>query len=135
MTEEQKPIATAKSIINTGQYQTIVSSGKHAIITDEPAELDGTDTGMAPTELLLASLSACTAITLQMYIRRKMWVVKEIIVDLELFNILAGTLIKRKIDISGELTEDQKKRIHHVAEACPVHKILTGQVVIETFLD
>lgn len=134
MTVEPAPNATAKSIITTGQYQTFVSSGKHAVVADEPEDKDGTDTGMTPTELLLASLSACTAITLQMYIKRKMWVVKQIVVDLELFNTDTGTLIHRKIDISGELTDDQRKRILHVAEACPVHKMLTGQVVVETAL-
>jgi putative redox protein len=96
MTEQPLPLATTRAIITHTQYQTIVSSGKHAIIADEPADVEGTDTGMSPNELLLASLSSCTAITLQMYINRKMWIVEEIVVDLELFAADQGTLIKSK---------------------------------------
>ena len=132
MTEQQASIATAKAIITHTQYQTTISSGKHSIVADEPEDLEGTDTRMNPNELLLASLSSCTAITLQMYINRKMWIVDEIIVDLELFAVETGTLIKSKIEFKAELTDDQKKRLAHIADVCPVHKMLTGNVNIET---
>jgi putative redox protein len=132
MTEQPLPLATTRAIITHTQYQTIVSSGKHAIIADEPADVEGTDTGMSPNELLLASLSSCTAITLQMYINRKMWIVEEIVVDLELFAADQGTLIKSRIEFKGTLTPEQKKRLAHIADVCPVHKILTGNINIET---
>jgi putative redox protein len=134
MTEQEliQPSATAKAIITHAQYQTIVSSGKHAIIVDEPEDVQGTDTGLNPNELLLGSLSSCTAITLQMYINRKMWSVEEIVVDLELFILEDSTLIKSKIKFKGDLTTEQIKRLEHIAEVCPVHKILTGTIAIET---
>lgn len=132
MEEQPEAIASAVAIITNTQYQTIITSGKHTLIADEPAELQGSDTGMSPNELLLASLSSCTAITLQMYINRKMWIVEQITVNLELFATETGTLIKSKIDVKGEITDEQRKRIHHIADVCPVHKILTGPVSIET---
>lgn len=131
-TDQTAAIATARAYISHTQYQTVITSGKHALIADEPADKEGTDTGPSPNELLLASLSSCTAITLQMYINRKMWIVETITVDLQLFTTENGTLIKSSIDFKGDLTEEQKKRLEHIANVCPVHKILTGNIIIET---
>ena len=132
MPELPEPLATVTARISNTQYQTIISSGKHTLIADEPEELAGTDAGMDPEELLLASLSACTAITLQMYINRKMWLVDEIIIHQQLYNMNGGTLIKSSIAFKGNLNEEQKKRLAHIADVCPVHKILIGPVSIET---
>lgn len=136
MTTDQtaQPQATAKAYISQSQYQTVITSGKHAIIADEPEDKEGSDTGMSPNELLLASLSSCTAITLQMYINRKMWVVEAITINLQLFVTDNGTLIKTDITFKGDLTEEQKKRLEHIANICPVHKILTGNINIETVI-
>ena len=87
---------------------------------------------MSPFELLLASLSSCTAITLQMYINRKMWIVENITVDMQMFPTETGTFIKSSINFKGNLTDEQKKRLEHIADVCPVHKILTGDISIET---
>jgi len=125
-------ITQAKVQMARTQYQTQVSSGNHTIIVDEPAALQGADTGMAPMGLLLASLGSCTSITLRMYINRKMWIVDEIHIDLALYKVQGGTKITRKIDFKGELTAEQKKRLEQIADACPVHKILVGAVMIET---
>jgi len=132
MTEQPAPLATARAIVTPTQYQTIITSRQHLLIADEPVDLNGGDTGMSPNELLLASLSSCTAITLQMYINRKMWTVREITVELELFAVESGTLIKSNISVTGEITVEQKTRLEHIADVCPVHKILTGNIVIET---
>lgn len=136
MTTDQngQPLATAKAHISHTQYQTFITSGKHAVVADEPEDKDGTDTDMNPNELLLASLSSCTAITLQMYINRKMWIVEEITVDLQLFAVETGSLIKSHITFKGKLTDEQKKRLEHIADVCPVHKILTGNISIETVI-
>lgn len=134
MSENPEALATARAIITHTQYQTIITSGKHTIIADEPEHLEGGDTGMSPNELLLASLSSCTAITLQMYIKRKMWVVDDITVDLELYQTQTGILIKSNITVKGELNDEQRKRLSYIADVCPVHKMLVGEIVIETIL-
>ena len=43
--------------------------------------------------------------------------------------------IERKIILKGEFTEDQHKRLLKVAESCPVHKLLTSNISIQTTLD
>ena len=126
------PLAAARAYISHTRYQTTITSRKHALIADEPEDNEGSDTGMSPFELLLASLSSCTAITLQMYINRKMWIVENITVDMQMFPTETGTFIKSSINFKGNLTDEQKKRLEHIADVCPVHKILTGDISIET---
>ena len=70
-------------IINTANYRTELSNEKHAILADEPIALGGSDQGMTPTELLAASLIACTNITLRMYADRKEWSVDKIVTTVE----------------------------------------------------
>lgn len=135
MIDQTGPLATTSSTITRTQYKTIITSRGHTIIADEPEANGGTDTGMTPKELLLASLSSCTAITLQMYINRKMWLVDEITVHQELFAVETGTLIKSRIDCKGDLTDEQKKRLAQIANLCPVHKTLTGNISIETSIN
>ena len=115
-------------------YQTIISSGNHTVIADEPTGQGGADTGMSPYNLLLASLASCTAITLRMYIDRKMWVVDDIAVNLQLFKNKQGVLIESQLEFKGELNDEQKKRLITIADACPIHKILVGNIVINTSL-
>ena len=132
MESENEFIVDATAKITHAKYQTTITSGNHTIIADEPMDIGGADTGMSPYNLLLASLASCTAITLRMYIDRKMWVVDEITINLELFKSLDGVLIESKLDFKGILTEEQTKRLITIADACPIHKILVGNIAIDT---
>lgn len=130
--DQPEVLASATAVITRAQYQTTITSRQHTLIADEPEDKDGTDTGMTPYELLLASLSSCTAITLQMYINRKMWIVEQITINQELFVEENKTLIKNQLSFKGDLTPEQCKRLEIIAEKCPVHKILIGEIRIET---
>lgn len=132
MEELAEPVEAARATISRIKYQTFITSGNHTLIADEPETLEGGDTGMNPYALLLASLGSCTSITLRMYIDRKMWAVEKITVDLELYKLNDKTLIQVKLDFEGDLVPDQIKRLLQIAEKCPIHKILTGTVEIET---
>ncbi len=129
---ELELIESATALIARTQYQTIVNSGGHAIVADEPAKADGTDTGMNPFSLLLASLASCTVITLRMYINRKMWPIDEIKADIEMFKTVSGTQIETKLSFKGEISVEQRDRLLKIADACPVHKILVGSISINT---
>ncbi|MFA6085303.1 OsmC family protein [Mucilaginibacter sp.] len=127
-------IATADAKIGRIQYQTIVKSGNHTLIGDEPLEEGGMDTGMSPYGLLLASLASCTVITLRMYINRKMWLIDEIGINLELSTTEKGVHIDSKLSFTGEINDEQRKRLITIADACPIHKILVGNIEIYTSL-
>jgi len=132
MESMEKQVAQVSAVIGKAKYQTTVTSGKHSVLVDEPEHLEGADTGMNPFGLLLASLGSCTVITLRMYVDRKMWVVEEIKADLEIHAIDGGNLIKIRLHFKGELTAEQIKRLHQIADACPIHKLLTGNIQIDT---
>ncbi|MEL6924590.1 MAG: bifunctional alpha/beta hydrolase/OsmC family protein, partial [Bacteroidota bacterium] len=63
-------------------FTTEIRAGHHALIADEPEEIGGNDFGPDPYELLNAALGACTAMTLEMYARRKKWDLKQVKVHL-----------------------------------------------------
>jgi len=125
-------IESATAFIGHTQYQTIVNSGGHGLITDEPLKANGSNTGMNPFSLLLASLASCTAITLRMYIDRKMWPIEEIKADIEMYKTSSGTRIETKLSFKGEVNDEQRDRLLKIANACPVHKILIGNIDINT---
>lgn len=127
-------VADASARIGQAKYQTIITSDNHTIIADEPAIMEGADTGISPYGLLLGSLASCTAITLRMYINRKMWIVDEIGVNVEMFKTEDGVTIESQLSFKGELTNEQLKRLVTIADACPIHKLLTGNIIINTSL-
>jgi putative redox protein len=113
------------------QFKTTIQTRQHTFFADEPADLQGTDTGATPTEYLLASLGSCTAITLRMYADRKGWDLQKI--DINLSSQKGennATIIQREIKFTGNLTEEQNTRLQQVAKACPVHKILSNPIEI-----
>jgi len=119
--------------IGREHYRTQVKMARHMLIIDEPAAVGG-DEGPAPQELLLASVGGCTAITLRMYIDRKMWAVDQITVTADLFKAEGLTTIKLKLAFEGDLSVEQMQRLVQIADACPIHKMLTGKIEIETAL-
>jgi putative redox protein len=127
-----------------GLAQEIVSNS-HRWRADEPAPF-GTDTGPSPYELLLASLGACTSMTLRMYAQRKGMDLRQITVRLRHSRIHAkdckdcdttqGYLdrIDREIELGGSLDEAQKQKLLEIAERCPVHRTLQSEINIRTAL-
>lgn len=110
----------------------------HAWSADEPEEVGGGNAAPDPTRLMLASLSACTAITLRMVAARRHWPLADVRVELELNpdgKPASGNDIVRRIRLEGELNDEQRAQLLKVAEACPMHKLLTGEVRVATALE
>ncbi|MBT2145697.1 MULTISPECIES: OsmC family protein [unclassified Rhodanobacter] len=126
-----KPISSASAKSTSTHYRTVITTGRHDLVADEPALHGGQDAGPAPYDYLLASLGACTAMTLQMYAEKKGWDVGEIHVDLELSKSEdTGTSIRRVLATSNPLSDEQWARLLDVAGKTPVTKSLLAGVAI-----
>ncbi|HMR45444.1 MAG TPA: OsmC family protein [Bacteroidia bacterium] len=126
-----------KSHIGTENYKvTIESQSGNMLIADEPVENGGKNLGFSPFELIAAALSACTAITVRMYADRKEWPLTDVNTDISVSwdGIKNKTVIQRKISFSGNLSNGQKDRLIQIANVCPVHKVLTNSIEINTSL-
>lgn len=121
------------AITGREKYKTIIRSATNEIVADEPIELGGKDLGFDPGQLLTASLGSCTSITLRMYADRKEWDVEEISVKVTLNNEDKNNpILMRTIEIKANLDEQQKSRLLTIANACPVHKLLSKGIEIIT---
>jgi uncharacterized OsmC-like protein len=132
--------------VGVGRYAQIVYDGKHRLSADEPVEAGGLDTGPNPYGLLMAALGACTSMTLRMYAARKNWALKQVTVRLRHAKIHAADCaecetkvgkidrIEREIELSGELSHEQRQRLLEIANKCPVHQTLERRNEIVTAL-
>ncbi len=132
--------------IGRDQYVTDVQSGPHRMKSDEPVSVGGKDFGPSPYDYLLASLGTCTAITLRMYADRKKWDLDEVYVHLNHSKIHKEDcegcedknhkldLIERKIELVGNLDEQQKARLLEISNRCPVHRTLHGEIKVKSSL-
>jgi len=124
----------------SGYAQEIVA-GPHRLRADEPPSI-GTDTGATPYDLLLAGLGACTSMTLRMYADRKQWPLDGVEVKLSHSRVHAKDCedcestggfvgeITREVGLSGDLDGEQRARLLEIADRCPVHRTLTGEIKI-----
>lgn len=130
-----------------GKFTQIISAGgKHVLKSDEPEDHGGTDTGPTPYDLLLSGLGACTTMTMRMYADRKKIPLVRASVTLSHEKIHGRDCaecetkdgkvdrITREIRLEGKLNEDQRQSLLAIAEKCPVHRTLHGEVLVESRL-
>ena len=103
----------------------------HQLTVDEPIDSGGQDTGPDPQELLAISLASCTAITMEMYAKRKGWDIGQIEVQCEYTPAERGcpTNFKTILRLPKDCTEEQIERLQVIAAKCPVHRTLDGEVI------
>ena len=128
-------MAHVRARIGETDYAVSLIAGTHTMTADEPPSLGGQDAGPAPYDLLLASLGACTAITLRMYAKRKQWSVRAVLVDLRFERDKDSARIERVIAIEGDVTDEQRARMLEIAEKTPVTLTLRAGTPIHTRLE
>lgn len=128
-------------------YTTEIQAGAHGLIADESNKLGGDDFGPSPYQYLTAALGACTAMTLQMYARRKGWDLEEVRVHLDHGKSYVDDcnacedkpmkidIIEKVIELEGDLNDEQINRLMEIADRCPVHRSLNAEVrIISSYL-
>ncbi len=115
-----------------GKFAQDIQVDEHRLSADEEAVKGGENTGPAPHELLLAALGSCTAMTLKVYAERKAWPLRDARVTLNGATTDGRFVITRQIALTGELDAAQRQRLIEIANKCPVHKTLAGEIEIVT---
>jgi putative redox protein len=124
--------ATARRITAQG-FSHELDVRNHRLIADEARDLGGDDEGPCPQELLAASLASCTAITMEMYAKRKGWDIGPVEVVVEYTPAERGcpTKFKLALRIPNGCTDEQIERLRVIAAKCPVHRTLDGEVMFD----
>lgn len=143
--QESTPSVVAR--IGERRYPTFITAGgRHTLTADEPRDLGGADEGPNPYDLLLASLASCKLITVRMYADRKGWPLSAAHVELSQERIHAKDcedceskdghvhVIHTSLRFEGDLSVEQRSRLHEIADKCPVHRTLMNEVKIRSRL-
>jgi putative redox protein len=114
-------------------YHTSMRARTHTFAADEPTEIGGTDLAPNPYELLQGSLASCTAITLRMYADRKGWPLEGVDVQVHFTATPTASIVKH-IGVHGPLDAVQRQRLIEIADRCPIAKLLSQGVPMESRL-
>jgi len=122
-------MTTARARRRSGYTHDVELGSGHSFTFDEPEDKGGENKGPSPTDMLAASLAACTAITMEMYADRKGWPLDdvEVAVDMEKGSGDEPRSFAVTIRLPKELTQDQLNRLMIIAAKCPVHKALKDE--------
>ena len=127
-----------------GRFLQEVFSDTHRWFADEPERVGGGNVGPDPYEHLLAAVGTCTSMTLRMYAARKGIALERASVTLrharEHLTDCEGCeetpqrieVIERDIELVGTLSEEERARLMAIADRCPVHRTLEGELHIRT---
>ena len=123
-----------------------VYSDSHHWLADEPTAVGGANTGPDPYEHLLAALGTCTAMTLRMYASHKSLPLEHVRVQLRHSRDYYADceacdeaekkieVLERVVDLQGDLSAAQTERLLEIADRCPVHRTLHGDLEVKTVL-
>lgn len=121
--------------IPTG-FQTIISNGRHAILTDEPVASKGTDLGFSPPDLILSGLGMCKVATVRYIARKKGWPIGNVEAELEQHvkrgpNGQLSSHVTVALRIEGDLSPEQRQELISEADACYIHRLIQGEWTID----
>jgi len=108
----------------------------HTVMTDQPIEKGGSDTGMTPPELLASSLGTCIGVYVAPYLKQIGVDPTGTTVEVEYETANEPRRIgkfRAKVSVPAGIPENRRAAVHRVAEHCLIHQTLSMQpeIVIE----
>ena len=115
-----------------------ITSGKHRVVTDQPAEDGGQDAGMSPVELFVGSVASCVAYFVGQFCARHNISRDGLSIDAE-WAMAENPHRVGRIDIAIHLphriASEQKERLLKVAHGCTVHQSIASALPITITLN
>jgi putative redox protein len=121
--------------LTAGRQQVDINWRAGTLVMDEPIFAGGEDKGPDPFTAVVAGLIGCTLTTLRMYIRRKGWNITDIhlVANLIVRESEKSTVV-RTLTFGQPVTDEQYQKLLHIARNCPVARLLSGGIVLETVI-
>lgn len=120
---------------SSGIFRQRISINGHELFADVDTGLGGEDSAPDPHGLLDSSLAACTAITLSMFAKRRNIPLASVNIDVKRDDSRekAGEYnLNMKIELEGELSDEQRQQLMGIVEKCPIHKLLSHATITIT---
>ena len=111
-----------------------ITSGHHTIICDQPASNSGTDEGMTPPELMLASLGSCAAYYAAEYLRTRDLAQTGVEVTVNAEKLLKPARLGNfciQIATPVQLTAEQEESMMRCVRSCLIHNTLLSPPEIQ----
>jgi putative redox protein len=115
-----------------------LSDGKHVWAADLALPVGGAESAPDPHALLDSALAACTLLTLELYLKRKDLAVRSLRVSVEHEERSTPEgvhyQLKRRLHIDGDISDEDRAKLLAIAQKCPIHRVLTGEIEVDTEL-
>ena len=111
-----------------------IQSRSNTILCDQPPENGGSDAGMTPPELLLASLGSCAAFYAVEYLKTRKLAESGVEVTVTAEKLLQPARLSNfhvRVDCPVDLTVAQREGLMRSVHHCLVHNTLLSPPVIE----
>ena len=114
------------STINEAQpYRVQFTDGRHSALADTTQDKGGGESGFRPHELLEAALATCMNMTATMYAAKHAIRLTQVVTKVTLDRSGSGQVVFRySVELSGDLTVQQREAIMSAMRVCPVRKTL-----------
>jgi putative redox protein len=110
-------------------YLTRFSNGKHTATADTTPDKGGENQGFRPHELLEAALATCINMHLRMYAANHGIQLGVVSTKVSLDRSSPSEAVfNYSMELSGQLHDEQRKKLLEIAETCPVHRTLSKKL-------
>lgn len=114
-------------VVHLEQARFSIQARQHIIISDQPPESGGQDSGMTPPELLLASLGSCAAYYAAAYLKVRKLAESGVEVSVSADKMSQQARVDNfviKVRCPVPLTEEQQQGVVRSVHKCIVHNTL-----------